>query len=133
VKNTIVLFVLLVVLFGTTNGCGHDGDVWKVLPSELPSCVVDIAMLKTEEPLHVFPEYIWRCSNQDETTFYFSAGGNDFLNMVLDEQCNYICAPDGGFSGSGDGRCKDYFYTVDCELIWCRDEDICKYAMPYSQ
>jgi hypothetical protein len=119
---------LLAVLLGMVSGCDHDGDVWKVLPSELPHCVVDIAFQRTEEPLHVIPEYILRCSNQDETTFYFSAGCCDHLNMVLDEQCNYICAPDGGFSGSGDTKCMDYFHTVDCELIWCRDEEICGYA-----
>lgn len=120
--------ILVAVLILLNTGCGHDGDVWKVLPTELPSCVVDIALGKTMEPLQSVPEYVLGCENQEETTFYFASGCCDLLNMVLDEQCNYICAPDGGFSGNGDTKCMDYFSTVDCMLIWCRDEEICRYA-----
>ena len=43
----------------------------------------------------------------------------DFPSQLLDENCNEMCRPDGGFSGRGDGRCADFFDTRKSELlIW---------------
>ncbi len=29
------------------------------------------------------------------------------FGLLYDSECNLICAPDGGFTGNGDGRCPD--------------------------
>jgi len=48
----------------------------------------------------------------------------DQFREVRDAQtCEYLCAPDGGFTGLGDGLCPSFYdeatHTV---LIWTRDE-----------
>lgn len=43
----------------------------------------------------------------------------DFPSVLLDADCKTICAPDGGISGGGDGKCKDFFSKrTDEKLIW---------------
>ncbi len=42
-----------------------------------------------------------------------------FLSTLYNENCNVICSPDGGLTGSGDGQCSDFFDTrTDEKLIW---------------
>jgi hypothetical protein len=36
----------------------------------------------------------------------------DQLNTVTDAAGNYICAPDGGLTGRGDGLCTDFHETA---------------------
>lgn len=46
---------------------------------------------------------------------------NDCFSELLDENCNLVCYPDGGFSGGGDGRCTDFFQDRSGErLIWTK-------------
>ena len=36
---------------------------------------------------------------------------DQYYNLI-DEQCNYICAPSGGLTGAGDGKCSDFFQNA---------------------
>ncbi len=40
--------------------------------------------------------------------YLFSSNCCDQFNTLYDESCNRICAPSGGFTGRGDGRCRDF-------------------------
>lgn len=41
---------------------------------------------------------------------------------MLDASCNVICAPGGGFTGQGDGKCPDFFdVAVKKQVIWKDD------------
>ena len=43
----------------------------------------------------------------------------DQFNTVYDEQCNAICAPSGGITGNGDGKCPDFSVTAThVKLVW---------------
>ena len=44
--------------------------------------------------------------------------GDDYDNLLFDDNCNYICAPSGGFSGAGDGKCRRDLVTSNGEDIW---------------
>lgn len=38
---------------------------------------------------------------------------------LYDENCNLICAPGGGFSGKGDGKCPDFYAkATDEKQVW---------------
>jgi hypothetical protein len=51
-------------------------------------------------------------------TYYLGIGG-DAYNLLYDRCGTMVCAPDGGFSGRGDGLCPDYVEHVDSsERIW---------------
>jgi hypothetical protein len=42
--------------------------------------------------------------------------------VVYDRNCNYVCAPDGGYTGKGDGKCKDFdSLAKEVRLIWKDD------------
>lgn len=44
------------------------------------------------------------------------------MSRLFDENCNRICAPDGGKTGKGDGKCPDFFEKrTDEKLVW-KDE-----------
>ena len=42
----------------------------------------------------------------------------DFFNEVYDDKCNYLGAPDGGFTGGGDGNCVPGIQNATKTLIW---------------
>lgn len=44
---------------------------------------------------------------------------DQFRDLRSADTCEYICAPDGGFTGQGDMRCTDFFDTaVHVETVW---------------
>lgn len=43
----------------------------------------------------------------------------DMYTEVYDQDCTYLCAPDGGLTGLGDGTCPDFFDEArHLETIW---------------
>jgi hypothetical protein len=43
----------------------------------------------------------------------------DIQGQVFNRAGGVICAPDGGLTGAGDGRCPDFFATrSDEEILW---------------
>lgn len=41
----------------------------------------------------------------------------DQMSTVLDENGDYLCSPDGGFTGRGDGKCADFFQKRKNEKV----------------
>ncbi|CAF1557262.1 unnamed protein product, partial [Didymodactylos carnosus] len=41
--------------------------------------------------------------------YYISSPCCDQYNDLYDSHCNVICAPDGGLTGHGDGKCPDFY------------------------
>jgi len=60
-------------------------------------------------------EYIYK----DQHVYLFTSNCCDQYIMLYDGSCKYICAPSGGFTGKGDGKCAD-FYTAakHVKLVW---------------
>lgn len=43
----------------------------------------------------------------------------DFTSSLYNESGEFICAPDGGFTGGGDGKCSDFFTArQNAKVIW---------------
>lgn len=64
---------------------------------------------------------IWKWEVDKKWYFYVSAPCCDQFNYLYDEDCNIICAPDGGIAGTGDGNCPDWVANVpeeSKEKIW---------------
>lgn len=60
-------------------------------------------------------EYLYK----GKTVYLFTAQCCDFYNPLYDNSCNYICAPTGGITGSGDGKCSDFDANSKLiRLIW---------------
>ncbi len=65
------------------------------------------------------PAQIYSYQYEGEQVFYITPRCCDFFGEVYNAACEYICAPDGGISGMGDGDCPDFFQNAtDGKLVW---------------
>ncbi|PHR72255.1 MAG: hypothetical protein COA67_05400 [Lutibacter sp.] len=65
------------------------------------------------------PIKIYSYTYNEETVYFVTAVCCDVYSELYDNDCNRICAPDGGKTGKGDGKCADFFDTkTDEKLIW---------------
>ncbi len=74
------------------------------------------------DPVGNPPLSLWRYDYGGQVVYFVPAHCCDISSVVYDASGNYLCAPDGGFSGKGDGKCADFFSQRSNEkLIW-KDE-----------
>ena len=86
---------------------------------EIPDCIDELIIKFQNEPVGSPPQSIWQYEYNGDTVYYVPAQCCDQLSILYDSECNIICAPDGGFSGHGDGRCPDFFANRTSEkLVW---------------
>lgn len=91
----------------------------KVETAAIPACVqqlIDEAG-KTSPPTTPLQvdEYLYK----NKKVYLFTADCCDFYNIAYDENCGRLCAPSGGFTGGGDGLCKDFDSTAKLvKNIW---------------
>ena len=94
-----------------------------IVPGEMialvPTCIknkIDSFKLKEahEKPQRVL-EYVYKGNK----VYLVVMPCCDFFNEVYDDKCNYLGAPDGGFTGKGDGKIPDFFEEAKSEkLVW---------------
>ncbi|OON71193.1 hypothetical protein B0919_03025 [Hymenobacter sp. CRA2] len=54
-----------------------------------------------------------------QTVYYETAGCCDQFTTLYDAKGNVLCAPDGGLTGRGDGKCPDFDKNRTAEkLVW---------------
>ena len=112
-SKTINLIIIITVLIIFNRCCdNHELD------SEIPSCIDDkIEIFKTiavQKP----PAKIWKWEVDGQTYYYIPSECCDQFNFLYDDNCIKVCAPDGGFSGAGDGNCPDFQGTIERTLVW---------------
>jgi hypothetical protein len=86
---------------------------------EPPNCVQKrIEEIKTEpkwNPPAEVNEYIYK----GQHVYLFSSNCCDQYIMLYDGNCSFICAPSGGITGKGDGKCADFYETAKLiKLVW---------------
>jgi hypothetical protein len=81
---------------------------------------VDLLIRKFQiEPVGNPPQSIWRYEYKGQMVYYIPPQCCDQFSILCDANGSYLCAPDGGIGGTGDGRCPDFFSTRTNEkLIW---------------
>jgi len=67
------------------------------------------------------PAAVWKWEVDTKTYYYFTSNCCDQFNYLFDSNCNEVCAPDGGFTGDGDGNCPEFIGTIEKTLIWQDD------------
>ena len=68
------------------------------------------------------PAEVNEYSYEGKRMFLFSSPCCDQHNYLYSSECNLICAPSGGYTGKGDGKCLDFFEKAKhVKLIW-RDQ-----------
>lgn len=89
----------------------YKGDSTVVLtPTEvsLSTCIKNkIDSFKLKEA-HERPQRVVEYTYKGKKVYYVVMPCCDFFNEVYDENCKYLGAPDGGFTGRGDGKLPDF-------------------------
>lgn len=85
----------------------------------LPKCIKSkIDSFKLKEA-HERPQKVTEYSYNGKKVYYITMPCCDFYNEVYDENCNFLGAPDGGFTGKGDGKLPDFSKLATNEkVIW---------------
>ncbi len=108
IRNLVILTFLL-LLAGCSSGTQSENPKW-----------VDQLIRNFEsEPVGNPPQSIWRYEYQGQIVYYVPPQCCDQFSTLFDASGEDICSPDGGLTGSGDGRCPDFFSERTSEtLIW---------------
>jgi hypothetical protein len=90
--------------------------------ASIPACIQQRIDSIKKEPKWNPPAEVNEYTYNGKTVYAFSSPCCDFFNPVYGSDCNYLCAPDGGFTGKGDGKCADFSATAKhVKLIWKDD------------
>lgn len=85
---------------------------------DVPSCIEnEIKKIKIEDVRNP-PAQVWKWEVDGQTYFYISSDCCDQYNLLYDNNCDIICAPDGGITGMGDGNCPDFREPIKKTLLW---------------
>lgn len=93
----------------------------------LPQWLENNILSDTENP----PLGIWQISHHNQIAFYIISPCCDQYNYLYDINGTPLCAPSGGISGAGDGKCP---YPADnnesIKLVWKQSNLQC--PIPYG-
>lgn len=90
----------------------------------VPDCIRQKIDKIKSEPRWNPPAEVYEYEYEGRTVYYFSSPCCDQYNEVYDENCNYICAPSGGYTGKGDQKCGDFNEKAKkIKLVWKDDRE----------
>ena len=75
---------------------------------ELPRHIVDLVEEYESNP-GTAPNEIWRYRFEGRTVYYVPPMPYDIPSTLVSADGNFICSPDGGLTGTGDGNCPTFF------------------------
>jgi hypothetical protein len=90
----------------------------KEVAKGVPPCVETKIQEIQNEPVRNPPAQLWKWEVDQMTYYYVSAQCCDFFSELYDEDCNLVCAPDGGIIGDGDGNCPVWSGVPVKTLLW---------------
>jgi hypothetical protein len=80
--------------------------------ADIPACVQkkinEIKAKPKWNPPATVTEYLYN----GKKVYLFTSDCCDQYIELYDSNCNYLCAPSGGFTGRGDGKCTDFYTTA---------------------
>jgi hypothetical protein len=87
--------------------------------AKLPTCIKEMIKKMETEPVTNPPGKVYSYTYNNKTVYYVPAICCDFFSDLYDDSCKIIAHPDGGFTGRGDGKIKDFEAERKNEkLIW---------------
>lgn len=91
------------------------------ISNNYPSCIEDKIIEFKKNEVQNPPAQIWKWEDNGTSYFYVTSNCCDQYNYLYDENCNVVCAPDGGFTGNGDGNCPEFSSSIIKTLVWQDD------------
>ncbi len=88
----------------------------------IPSCIQQkISAIKEEQRWNP-PAEIKEYDYEGRKVYLVSANCCDQYVTLIDQNCNYLCAPAGGITGKGDNKCADFNDKATfVRLVWKDD------------
>jgi hypothetical protein len=87
--------------------------------SLIPLCIKTMIEKMKAEPVTNPPGKLYSYTYNNKTVYYVPAICCDFFSDLYDDSCKIIAHPDGGFTGRGDGKVKDFNEAKkNGKLIW---------------
>ena len=88
------------------------------LQVDVPACIErKIRSIQKEDPWNP-PAQVWQWQVDGKVYYYFTSDCCDQFTSLYDSNCQLICAPDGGFTGEGDGKCPEFEGKIQYTLVW---------------
>lgn len=110
-KTVVSIFLFSVLLDAKKCDSKKQDDI----PACIQQLITDYANRPVQNPSAVFYEYDYK----GQKVYYMKPPCCDQFSKLYDSGCNLICAPDGGITGKGDGKCPDFFTERSNEkVIW---------------
>ena len=88
------------------------------LAKEAPNCIERKIRKIMAKDVWNPPASVWEWKVDGKTYYYITSDCCDQFNYLYDDKCNEVCAPDGGFTGTGDGNCPPFNGPVERTLLW---------------
>ncbi|MGD9563227.1 MAG: hypothetical protein AB7F88_13575 [Pyrinomonadaceae bacterium] len=108
----VVLALSLAGVVGCSSTSGED------LPPFVDRLIAQFQVEPERDP----PGSIWRYHYKGKEVFYVPPYCCDEPSALYDSDGNFICSPDGGLTGTGDGKCPDFFdVRTDERRVWADD------------
>ena len=107
-----ILFSLVIILTVAARKCNHDHQ------KDIPPCIQEKIDLLSKAPVRNPPAEVRAYNYHGQTVYYFNAPCCDQYDSVYDDHCRFICAPGGGFTGKGDGKCPDFDQAKELRVVW---------------
>lgn len=85
-------------------------------PAWIKNIIVEVESYPAFNPRVSLTQYQYR----NQIVYYLpTTHCCDFTSSLYNERGEFICAPDGGIAGGGDGKCSDFFTTrQNAKVIW---------------
>ena len=90
---------------------------WEEPLDTVPICIEQKISELESEPVRSPAASVTMIITRSNTYFYIPPHCCDFYGELYDAQCNLVCNPDGGITGSGNGNCPDYT-VLEERVIW---------------
>jgi hypothetical protein len=108
----LTILVALLLISGCATSQSTDDALY-------PAWVDDLIAQLESEPVRNPPASITRFNYLGQQVYYVPPFCCDQFSVLYDSTGAVLCAPDGGITGSGDGRCSDFFAErTDEHTIW---------------
>lgn len=119
-KVLIAIVIILILLLGAGYLIGSQMKENNNSKNQPYPKFIDSLILKLKnEPVANPPTSISKCLYENKIVYYLPPKCCDQPSVLFNDKGNYICAPDGGFTGNGDGKCDNFFeQRTNCEKIW---------------
>ncbi len=113
-KQLILSIIISSLCFGMFNSCAKIS-----VPKDTPSCIKNKIRKIQMQPVYNPPASVSLWELDGKKYYYFTSDCCDQMTELYNDQCELICHPDGGITGTGDGKCPDFTQgTLLKTVIW---------------